>query len=102
MHQRIPSVAAAALCLALVSSSDLRGQTREPGSNVEDAVFAGLVKPDEPGFAVLLRHGGRNGFKRTEGVRDQRSKAKIGALITTLSKEKLIEMHTAIGFALGF
>ena len=79
MHQRIPSVAAAALCLALVSSSDLRGQTREPGSNVEDGVFAGLVKPDEPGFAVLLRHGGRNGFRRTEGVRDQRSKAKIGA-----------------------
>jgi mRNA interferase MazF len=30
------------------------------------------------------------------------SKSKIGALITTLSKEKLIEMHTAIGFALGF
>jgi len=30
------------------------------------------------------------------------SKAKVGSLITTLSKEKLIEMHEAIGFALGF
>ncbi len=30
------------------------------------------------------------------------AKSKIGALITTLSKEKLLEIHKAIGFALDF
>ncbi len=30
------------------------------------------------------------------------SKSKIGSLVTTLSKEKLIEINKAIGFALGF
>ncbi|MBI2355514.1 MAG: type II toxin-antitoxin system PemK/MazF family toxin [Deltaproteobacteria bacterium] len=30
------------------------------------------------------------------------SKSKIGALITTLSKEKLSEIHKAVSFALGF
>ncbi len=30
------------------------------------------------------------------------SKSKIGSLITTLSREKLIEMQKAVGFALGF
>lgn len=30
------------------------------------------------------------------------SKSKIGSLVTTLSREKLMEMQKAIGFALGF
>jgi len=46
---------------------------------VEDSVFDGLVKPDEPGFAVLIRHRGQNGYLRTEGIRDLRSKARIDA-----------------------
>jgi CubicO group peptidase (beta-lactamase class C family) len=68
-----------ALCLALLYSPELRGQTRERKSPVEDSVFADLVKADEPGFAVLIRYGGTNGYSRVEGVRDLHSKAKIDA-----------------------
>ncbi|HKV62071.1 MAG TPA: serine hydrolase domain-containing protein [Candidatus Acidoferrum sp.] len=63
---------------ALLCSQELRSQSRrEPVSSLEDTAFAGLVKPGEPGFAVLLRYGGRNGYTRAEGVRDLRSSAKI-------------------------
>ena len=72
-------MAAAILCLTLFCSSELRCQARKSVSSVEDSVFDGLVKPDEPGFAVLIRYGGRNAYQRTEGVRDLRSKAKIDA-----------------------
>ena len=72
-------MAAAILCLTLFCSSELRCQARKSASSVEDSVFDGLVKPDEPGFAVLIRYGGRNAYQRTEGVRDLRSKAKIDA-----------------------
>ncbi|HXY23863.1 MAG TPA: serine hydrolase domain-containing protein [Candidatus Acidoferrum sp.] len=44
---------------------------------MEDSVFSGLVKSNEPGFAVLIRYGGRNGYQRAEGVTDLRSNAKI-------------------------
>jgi CubicO group peptidase (beta-lactamase class C family) len=64
---------------ALLCSPELRSQSREPVGRVEDSVFAGLVKPGEPGFAILIRYGGRNGYLRTEGVRDLRSNAKIDA-----------------------
>jgi CubicO group peptidase (beta-lactamase class C family) len=67
------------LCLALFCSADVRGQAQEPVKGVEDSVFAGLVKSDEPGFAALIRYGGRNAYTRTEGVRDLRSKARIDA-----------------------
>ena len=46
---------------------------------VDEAVFGGLVKPGEPGFALLIRGGGGNGFRRTEGVRDLRTNATIDA-----------------------
>ncbi|MGC1366720.1 MAG: serine hydrolase domain-containing protein, partial [Candidatus Acidiferrum sp.] len=46
---------------------------------MENSIFGGLVKPDEPGFALLVRYGGNNVYTRTEGVRDLRSKAKIDA-----------------------
>jgi len=46
---------------------------------MEESVLAGLVKPDEPGFTVLIRYGGRTVYTRAEGVRDLRSKAKIDA-----------------------
>jgi CubicO group peptidase (beta-lactamase class C family) len=67
----------AAFFLTSLCSPGLWGQSREPLGSVEDSVFAGLVKPDEPGFAVLMRYGGRNGYTRTAGLRDLRSKAKI-------------------------
>src|SRR4029077_9192455 len=70
-------MAGAALCLALLYSPGLRSQTREYKISVVDPMFAALVKPDEPGFAVLIRHGGRNVYSRTKGVRDLRSKVKI-------------------------
>jgi CubicO group peptidase (beta-lactamase class C family) len=72
-------VRAAVLSLALLCPREIRSQTEEPIKSVEDSVFAGLVKPGEPGFAVLLRYGGRDGYTRTEGVRDLRSKTKIDA-----------------------
>jgi CubicO group peptidase (beta-lactamase class C family) len=53
------------------------GHPQEPVKSVEDSVFSGLVKPNEPGLAVLIRYGGRNGYQRTEGVTDLRTKTKI-------------------------
>jgi CubicO group peptidase (beta-lactamase class C family) len=46
---------------------------------VGGSAFDALVKPHEPGFAVLIRYGGRNVYTRIEGVRDLRSKTKIDA-----------------------
>jgi len=78
LRHRNLSVAVGAVFFALLCSQELRSQSRrEPVKSVEDAVFAGLVKPEEPGFAVLLRYGGKDFYLRTEGVRDLRSKAKI-------------------------
>jgi len=54
-----------------------QSQKGQPVKSIEDSVFDGLVKPGEPGFAVLIRVGGRDGYKRTEGVRDLHSRAKI-------------------------
>jgi len=67
------------LCLALYFATENRSQAQGPDKGLQDSVFGGLVKPDEPGFAVLLRYGGRDVFTRTEGVRDLRSKARIDA-----------------------
>jgi CubicO group peptidase (beta-lactamase class C family) len=58
---------------------ETRSQIQEPVKSVEDSVFGGLVKPDEPGFAALIRIGGRNTYTRTEGLRDLHSKARIDA-----------------------
>ena len=79
MPDRLLWIAAATLFLPLLHAPGLLGQTREPVQSVEERVFTGLVKPDEPGFAVLIRYGGRNVYTRTEGVRDLRSKAKTDA-----------------------
>jgi CubicO group peptidase (beta-lactamase class C family) len=67
------------LCAALYFATENRSQAQGPDKSLEESVFGGLVKPDEPGFAVLLRYGGRNVFTRTEGLRDLRSKARIDA-----------------------
>ncbi len=79
MLHRILWIAAATLFLPLLHGRGLRGQAREPAQRVEESVFGSLVKPDQPGFAVLIRYGGRNVYTRAEGVRDLRSKAKIDA-----------------------
>ncbi len=79
MLHRILWIAAATLFLPLLHARELRGQAREPAQRVEESVFGSLVKPDQPGFAVLIRYGGRNVYTRTDGVRDLRSKAKIDA-----------------------
>jgi CubicO group peptidase (beta-lactamase class C family) len=65
--------------LTLFCAVETRSQIQEPVKGVEDSVFGGLVKPHEPGFAALIRIGGRNAYTRTEGVRDLRSKARIDA-----------------------
>jgi CubicO group peptidase (beta-lactamase class C family) len=72
-------VALGLVCLGPFGLETMRGQMRAPVKSIEDSVFDGLVKPDEPGFAVLIRMGGRNGYTRTEGLRDLHSKAKIDA-----------------------
>ena len=78
VRHRNLSVAVGSVFFALLCSQELRSQSRrEPVKRPEDTVFAGLVKPEEPGFAVLLRYGGKDFYLRTEGVRDLRSKAKI-------------------------
>jgi CubicO group peptidase (beta-lactamase class C family) len=65
--------------LTLLCAVETRSQIQQPVKSVEDSVFGGLVKPDEPGFAVLIRIDGRNAYTRTEGVRDLHSKAGIDA-----------------------
>jgi CubicO group peptidase (beta-lactamase class C family) len=67
------------LCVALFSAVPNPAQTQGPDKSLLDSIFGGLVKPDEPGFALLIRYGGENVYIRTEGVRDLRSKAKIDA-----------------------
>jgi len=99
MLHRILCIAAATLFLPLLHALELLGQTREPMQSVEDSVFAGLVKPDEPGFAVLMRYKGKNICTRTEGVRDRRSKAKIDAL-TNFRLESFTKQFTAMAIVL--
>lgn len=52
-------------------------QKPQPVGDINDSVFSGLVKPSEPGFALLIRPGNGKGTTRTEGVRDLRSKTRI-------------------------
>ena len=71
--------ATVALCLTLFCAVETRSQIQQPVKSVEDSVFGGLVKADEPGFAALIRVDGRTAYTRTEGVRDLHSKARIDA-----------------------
>jgi CubicO group peptidase (beta-lactamase class C family) len=67
------------LCVVLFSAVQNPAQTQGPDKSLLDSIFGGLVKPDEPAFALFIRYGGENVSIRTEGVRDLRSKAKIDA-----------------------
>ena len=82
MRTRFPGmsgavVAVGLVCLGAFCLETMRSQMRAPVKSIEDAVFDGLVKPDEPGFALLIRMAGRNGYTRTGGLRELHSKAKI-------------------------
>ncbi len=67
------------LCVALFSAVQNPAQTQGPDKSLLDSIFGGLVKPDEPGFALLIRYGGKDVYTQAEGVRDLRSKTKIDA-----------------------
>ena len=58
---------------------EARSQIPQPVKSVEDSVFGGLVKPEEPGFAALIRINGENAYTRTEGVRNLHSDGRIDA-----------------------
>ena len=79
MQKQHFGLVAAILVVLSVAAADGRGQ--EPGrtKSAVDAVFNGLVQPNDPGIAVLIRQGGKDSFQETYGVRDLRSKAKIDA-----------------------
>src|SRR6267143_2017951 len=79
VRHRNPGTVVAALFLTLLCSQRLHSQTREPAGSVEDSMFVSLVKPDEPGLAVLVRKNGRAVLEGGYGVRDLHSKAKIDA-----------------------
>jgi CubicO group peptidase (beta-lactamase class C family) len=72
-------LAAAILVLLSAATVDGRGQGHERTKSAIDAVFNGLVQPNEPGIAVLIRQGGKDSLQESYGVRDLRSKAKIDA-----------------------
>ena len=72
-------MAGAILLVHFAAFRDARGQKRQRTKTVIGAVFDGLVLPDDPGIAVLIRYGGKDSFRESYGVRDLRSKAKIDA-----------------------
>src|SRR5271169_2946543 len=65
------------LCVAFFCSTQGSAQTQGPDKSLLDSIFGGLVKPDDPGFAVSIRYGKEDIYTRTEGVRERRSEAKI-------------------------
>ena len=67
------------LCVALFSAVQNPAQTQGPDKSLLGSIFGGLVKPDEPGFALLIRYGGKDVYTQAEGLRDLRSKTKIDA-----------------------
>src|SRR5574341_717726 len=60
-------VSLAGLVLALVGVAPAADTPHEAATA---AVFAGLVRADEPGFAVLVRRDGKTVFERGYGVRE--------------------------------
>jgi CubicO group peptidase (beta-lactamase class C family) len=67
-----------ALCgLALPGLTMCRAQRPAPRRNQTDALFAGLISPQEPGAAVLVVREGRVVFERGYGVSDLRTRREI-------------------------
>src|SRR6266704_1475780 len=79
LQKRLLGLAGAILLVHFAAFRDARGQKRQRTKTVIGAVFDGLVRPNDPGIAVLIRYGGKDSFRETHGVRDLRSKAKIDA-----------------------
>src|SRR6266704_2813482 len=79
MQKQHFGLAAAILVVLSVAAADGRDQKHERTKSAIDAVFDGLVRPNDPGIAVLIRYGGKDSFRESHGVRDLRSKAKIDA-----------------------
>lgn len=53
------------------------GEAKDARERQLDALFSQTISPDEPGCAVLVKHGGLNVLEKGYGVRDLRSRAKI-------------------------
>jgi CubicO group peptidase (beta-lactamase class C family) len=64
--------AAAALILASLASPAFAGDDARLA-----AVLDGVVRPDEPGLAALVRIQGKTVFARGYGLRDLRSRARV-------------------------
>ncbi len=77
MRHKIFSMAVVAFSLVSLCSFELRSQGRGLAKRLEDPVFDGLVKPNEPGFAALFRNTLGTAYTRTEGVTDLRTRTKI-------------------------
>ena len=60
-------------------SSSTPGSAPNPSSAQIGAIFSGIISPQEPGIAVLVRKDGRTVFERGYGMRDLRSDLPIGA-----------------------
>ena len=78
MKRWLSEIAITACVLFMAFSLLLRADGAQLASRV-DVWFSDLVKPGEPGFALLIRSGGEQGTIRTEGVGDLRSKTPINA-----------------------
>jgi CubicO group peptidase (beta-lactamase class C family) len=76
---RIAATAFAVALLAFVMTNLDPGPPRQVVDNSADSALAGLVKPGQPGFALLLRYRGGLTIQRSYGVRALRSKALIDA-----------------------
>ncbi|SRR6266404_2397393 len=55
------------------------GQSEKAKGNEVETIFSGIVKPGEPGLAVLVRRDGKAVFEQGYGVRNLRTKAAIDA-----------------------
>src|SRR6266481_1141167 len=72
-------LAGAILLVYLAGAGNASGQQPGRTKTLVGSVFDGLVRPGDPGLAVLIRQGGKNSFRESYGVRDLRLKAKIDA-----------------------
>ncbi len=72
-------LAGAILLVYLAGAGNASGQQPGRTKTLVGSVFDGLVRPGDPGLAVLIRQGGKDSFRESYGVRDLRLKAKIDA-----------------------
>jgi len=64
-----------------------------------ESALATLVKPDEPGFALLVRYRGASSIQRSYGVRDLRSRTPINAA-TNFRLASVTKQFTAMAIML--